>query len=57
MLAGLSESQPDELRSMHPMGRLVQPEEVALTILHSASNGSSFVTGSVVLVDGGLTAM
>lgn len=57
MLEALSESQLADLRAMHPIGRIVQPEEVALTILHLACDESAFVTGSVVLVDGGLTAM
>jgi len=36
-----------------PMARLGEPEEVASTILFLASDASSLMTGSIVLVDGG----
>ena len=39
-----------------PMGRVGQPEEIARAILFLASDDSSFVTGSAMLVDGGNTA-
>ena len=42
--------------SMHPIGRLGEPIDVALAVLYLASNASSFVTGSELVVDGGFTA-
>ena len=39
-----------------PMGRLGQPEEIANLALYLASDDSSFMTGSSLVVDGGLTA-
>jgi NAD(P)-dependent dehydrogenase (short-subunit alcohol dehydrogenase family) len=39
-----------------PMGRLGKPEEVAQLALFLASDESSYITGSVVTIDGGLTA-
>lgn len=39
-----------------PMGRLGRPEEVANVIAFLASDESSFMTGSEVVVDGGYTA-
>jgi 3(or 17)beta-hydroxysteroid dehydrogenase len=39
-----------------PLGRLVQPIEVARTILFLASDESAFTTGTELVVDGGLTA-
>ena len=39
-----------------PMGRLGKPEEVANGVLYLASDGSSFVTGSELVIDGGSTA-
>ena len=46
----------DDLRARQPMGRLGTPEEVAEAVVYLASDASSFVTGSALVVDGGLTA-
>ncbi|MEI6202522.1 MAG: SDR family oxidoreductase [Enhydrobacter sp.] len=43
-------------RQRHPMGRIGQPEEVAKAALFLASDDSSFVTGTLLFVDGGWTA-
>ena len=43
-------------RHRHPMGRIGQPEEVARAALFLASDDSSFVTGTLLFVDGGWTA-
>ncbi len=43
-------------RRRHPMGRIGQPEEVAKAALFLASDDSSFVTGTLLFVDGGWTA-
>lgn len=37
----------------HPMGRIGRPEEIANTILFLASDESSYMSGSTVIVDGG----
>ena len=39
-----------------PIGRAGQPEEIANVILFLASSMSSFMTGSIVVADGGYTA-
>jgi len=44
------------LESLHPIGRLGKPEDIALAILFVASDESSFMTGSEIVVDGGYTA-
>lgn len=40
-----------------PMGRFGRPEELIGAVLWLASDAASFVTGSIVTVDGGFTAM
>jgi NAD(P)-dependent dehydrogenase (short-subunit alcohol dehydrogenase family) len=38
------------------MGRLGTPDEIADSVAYLASDRSAFVTGSVLVIDGGLTA-
>jgi NAD(P)-dependent dehydrogenase (short-subunit alcohol dehydrogenase family) len=40
---------------MYPLGRLGRPDEVASTAVFLASDESSFITGTYILVDGGMT--
>lgn len=42
---------------LHPLGRLGQPDEIALAALYLASDASAFMTGSDLLIDGGYTAI
>ena len=46
----------DMLVSMHPVGRLGEPEEIAALALFLASDDASFVHGAYVPVDGGFLA-
>ena len=46
----------DALRARQPMGRLGTPDEIAESVAYLASERAAFVTGSVLVIDGGLTA-
>jgi len=56
----LSDDQVKEVlptfNSFHPLGRNGQPHDVAETILFLASEQASWITGTVLPVDGGVTA-
>ncbi len=44
-----------EIESQVPMGRLGDPEEIGALAVYMASEASSYMTGSVVVIDGGRT--
>jgi NAD(P)-dependent dehydrogenase (short-subunit alcohol dehydrogenase family) len=49
---------PEALRqvaNLHALKRLAMPEEIAASALYLASDASSFVTGTAMLVDGGVS--
>lgn len=46
----------EQLVNLHPIGRLGKPEEIASSILFLASDNSSFITGSSLIIDGGYSA-
>ena len=45
----------EEIEAMVPMGRLADPSEIGGLALYLASDASSFMTGSIVVLDGGRT--
>jgi NAD(P)-dependent dehydrogenase (short-subunit alcohol dehydrogenase family) len=45
-----------QLHARQPLGRMGRPDEIAYAALYLASDEASFVTGSVLVIDGGLTA-
>jgi NAD(P)-dependent dehydrogenase (short-subunit alcohol dehydrogenase family) len=55
MLGGLQQVY-DTIDSFQPIGRPGEPVEIANVIAFLASDEASFVTGSVILADGGMTA-
>ena len=44
------------LDTLHPIGHVGQPEDIAYGIVYLASDESKFVTGSELVIDGGYTA-
>ena len=46
----------ETLTSMHPIGRLSNPEEIANAVVWLLSNSASFVLGHTLLVDGGVVS-
>ena len=57
MVARALEDNPDmkdALENDQPMGRIGQPDEIAQVVVFLCSDGASFMTGSQIVVDGGL---
>ena len=46
----------DALRARQPMGRLGTPPEIADAVLYLLSDQAAFVTGTALVIDGGLSA-
>jgi NAD(P)-dependent dehydrogenase (short-subunit alcohol dehydrogenase family) len=45
-----------EIEAMHPMNRMAEPSEIAEAVAFLCSDASSFITGQVLLADGGFMA-
>ncbi|HSC80804.1 MAG TPA: SDR family oxidoreductase [Chitinolyticbacter sp.] len=43
------------IRSLHALGRMATPEEIAKSVLYLASDLGSFTTGAALMVDGGVS--
>jgi NAD(P)-dependent dehydrogenase (short-subunit alcohol dehydrogenase family) len=46
----------ETFKSMHPIGRIGRPEEIANTVVWLLSDKASFVLGHTLLVDGGIVS-
>lgn len=57
LMQSLSQDVIDNLVSLHPIGRLGEPIEVARTVLFLASDDASFITGITLPIDGGYTSL
>jgi len=51
----ISEKQLEENKNQYPLKRFGKPVEVALAVIYLLSDASAWVTGSNLLIDGGLT--
>jgi NAD(P)-dependent dehydrogenase (short-subunit alcohol dehydrogenase family) len=45
----------EDMAASHPLNRMGKPEEIAAAALYLASDEASFVTGSALVIDGGLS--
>jgi 3-oxoacyl-[acyl-carrier protein] reductase len=50
----LTDEQKDAIKQQVPLGRYAAPDEIASAVTWLASEGSAYVTGAVIPVDGGL---
>jgi len=55
--AEMSNEKRQELASIHPVGRIGRPEDIAGVTAFLASDDAAFVTGASILVDGGRSAV
>jgi NAD(P)-dependent dehydrogenase (short-subunit alcohol dehydrogenase family) len=46
----------ERLSKLYPLGRIGEPEDVAAAVVFLASDDARWITGSVLVVDGGLMA-
>ncbi len=53
---GDPEAVRQKLDSLHPIGHMGDPDDIAYGILYLASDESKFVTGAELVIDGGYTA-
>ncbi|MGW2590038.1 SDR family NAD(P)-dependent oxidoreductase [Streptomyces sp. NPDC001515] len=47
----------DRVRSLYPLGRVGEPEDIAAAVAFLASPDAAWITGTTLRVDGGLTAV
>lgn len=60
LMENLTMSEPeikDKFHDIVPMQRIAEPEEMAEAVIWFCSDAASFVTGQILSVDGGMTAM
>jgi 3-oxoacyl-[acyl-carrier protein] reductase len=55
MVKGMTDEQKQRIVRRTPLGRLARAEDVANAVYFLASPQASFITGQVLIVDGGIT--
>jgi NAD(P)-dependent dehydrogenase (short-subunit alcohol dehydrogenase family) len=51
------EDELDAVRPLYPLGRVGEPEDIAAAVAFLASRDAAWITGTTLVVDGGLTAV
>ncbi len=54
IISGMTRTFPENLRALIPAGRMGRPEEVADAVAFLAAAGSSYITGEILDVNGGI---
>lgn len=55
LIGGFTEEEKQQEIRNYPLGRFAQPQDIALGIAYLLSDASSFVTGTALKIDGGMT--
>ena len=53
---GMSREDVEGMGAMHPLGRIGQPRDISSMVLYLLSDASSWMTGAIIPVDGGILA-
>jgi NAD(P)-dependent dehydrogenase (short-subunit alcohol dehydrogenase family) len=56
MIASYDKQFMETLKSMHPIGRIADPKEIANAVVWLLSDRTSFIVGHTLLVDGGIVS-
>ncbi len=51
------EADLEAFRHVYPLGRVGEPDDIAAAVAFLASHDASWITGTTLVVDGGLTAV
>ncbi len=55
LISSFTEEQKEKERQNYPLRRFAKPEDIAYGIVYLLSDASSFVTGTALKIDGGMT--
>lgn len=55
LISGFTEEQKEKEKLNYPLRRFAQPKDIALAVAYLLSDAASFVTGTALKIDGGMT--